>query len=66
MNISKETTYRELCKMRGIPEHVQREIGINLTGGVANAVEICHNAFKLPTPEQWLDSFMEDKKRQVA
>lgn len=57
-NISKETTWRELCKIRNIPEDVQRAAGINLTGGVTNAVEIAVSLFGVPTFDTLLDDFM--------
>lgn len=62
MNISKETTYRELSKIRGISEDVQRQCGINLTGGTTNAVEICCNLYGLPGFDTLLHSFVEDKQ----
>lgn len=49
MNISNETTYRELHAIQGIPDTKRREIGINLTGGVVNAIELCHELFEFPT-----------------
>lgn len=56
-NISKATTWRELCKMKGIPEDVQRRAGINLTGGITNAAEICVEVFNAPTFDQLLADF---------
>lgn len=49
MNISNETTYRELHAIQGIPDQKRRQIGINLTGGVVNAIELCHELFEFPT-----------------
>lgn len=60
LNISKETTYRELCKIEGVPEAVQRRTGINLTGGTTNAVEICCDIYKLPNFDELLGSFVRD------
>ena len=54
LNIAKETTVRELSRIEGMEEKQQRQLGINLTGGVSNAVECCVTAFKLPTPTGWL------------
>ena len=53
-NISKETTLRELSRIKNITDREQRLIGINLSGGVVNAVELCNTAFKLPTLSEWL------------
>lgn len=59
MNISKETTFRELSEIRDVPENIRRSIGINLTGGVVNAVEICCNVYNLPTFNELLKDFNE-------
>lgn len=56
-NISKETTHRELCKIQGVPEIMQRMQGINLSGGHTNAVEVCSGLFKMPTMEEFLKSY---------
>ncbi|MBE0438189.1 MAG: hypothetical protein IBX57_00285 [Gammaproteobacteria bacterium] len=60
LNMSKETTYRELCRIRGVPEEVQRFTGINLTGGPVNAVEIACNIFKAPKFDTLLEEFIKD------
>jgi hypothetical protein len=57
LNLSKETTFRELSSIQGVPETVRRSIGINLTGGIVNAVEICCNVYKLPTFNDLLEDF---------
>lgn len=49
MNLSKETTYRELSRIEGIPETVQRRNGINITGGYVNAVQFCQEIYGLPS-----------------
>jgi hypothetical protein len=54
-NISKETTLRELSRIDGISEREQRIIGLNLTGGVSNAAEVCTMVYKMPTFTQWGD-----------
>ena len=61
LNISKETTLRELCKIKGIPEFVQREAGINLTGGHVNAVEICNNILQFPDMNVVLKQYQIDR-----
>lgn len=60
LNISKETTYREVGQVQGMTESQRREIGINLTGGSANAIQIAVDAFKLPTPYEMLAAFEAD------
>ena len=63
MNISNETTYRELHAIQGIPDHKRRQIGINLSGGIVNAVEQCHELFQLPTLIQLDQIYSEHKYR---
>lgn len=57
LNVSKETTYRELSRIKGIPETTQRLAGINLTSGHVNAVEICCNIFNAPNFDKLLQEF---------
>lgn len=60
LNMSKETTYRELSKMRGIDEWTQRMAGINLTASHVNAYEIACNLFKAPRFDDLLVEFEKD------
>ena len=55
LNISKETTRRELCKIQGKSEFTQRMLGLNMTNAQGNAVEIAHNALDLPTLDELLE-----------
>lgn len=57
MNISKETTKRELCEIQGVSEQQRRMQGVNLTGGHNNAVQICVAWYGAPTFSQMLESF---------
>ena len=59
-NISKQTTFRELIEIIGVPEKVVRAQGINLSGGQTNAVEFCTAMFGMPTQEEMLKAFLED------
>lgn len=65
MNISRETTYRELAKMEGIDGELQQATGINLTGGKINALEICTSTMNFPPLDVLLAKFREDKKINV-
>lgn len=56
-NTAKETTYRELAKIEGMDEEARRKLGINLSGGIVNSIQIGVTAFKLPTPSKWLDLY---------
>ena len=55
LNISKETTRREMCKIEGLDEFTKRNIGLNLTNARGNAVEIACNALSLPSFDQLLE-----------
>jgi hypothetical protein len=57
MNISKETTAQELCYIRNVPEIYRRSIGINLSGGFVNAVEICMQVYNAPSFNTLLAAF---------
>jgi hypothetical protein len=59
LNIARETCVMEFCRMRGISEEHRREVGVNLTGGKTNAVEICQKILGAPTLDQML-GMMED------
>ncbi len=54
-NISKATTMRELSHMDGFTEQQRRVIGLNLTGGVSNALELSTMIYKTPTLFEWGD-----------
>lgn len=47
-NVSKETTFREIITIEGIPEQVFRMNNINLMSGATNAVEYCTAMFGFP------------------
>jgi hypothetical protein len=57
MNISKETTAQELCYIRDVPEIYRRAIGVNLSGGFVNAVEICMQVYNAPSFNTLLAEF---------
>lgn len=60
LNISKETTFIEVCSIDGVPEDARRRAGINLTGGKTNAIEICNDILNMPYIDEVLDAFRED------
>lgn len=57
MNISKETTAQELCYIKDVPEIYRRAIGVNLSGGYVNAVEICMQVYNAPSFNTLLAEF---------
>lgn len=62
LNISKETTHLELCRIEGVSETTRRQQGINLSAGHVNAVEFACGMYGLPSMETLLASF-ENKCR---
>lgn len=60
MNISKETTVKELVEVEGIPDETMRMQGINLSGAQSNAAEFCQTIFKCPQFFDLLDMFERD------
>jgi hypothetical protein len=61
MNLSKETTMMELGRIKGIEKDRQRLIGINLTGGPANAIELLTEVTGAPNPVQLLELYKASK-----
>lgn len=61
LNISRETTRRELFKINGCTEHIQRMAGINMTGGHVNAVEIACSVMKAPNFDMLLEDFLSEQ-----
>jgi hypothetical protein len=57
MNLSKETTKKEIISVEGVDEHTRRMCTINLSAGHVNALEICTNLLGMPTLDQMLESF---------
>jgi hypothetical protein len=59
LNVSKETTLRELIGMDEVPEHLFRMQNINLLSGPTNAIEYCTTMFQLPKPEELLQLYLQ-------
>lgn len=57
LNMSKETTHREIFKISNVPLYKQRMAGINLTGGFVNAVEIVCDLYNAPNFNTILEDF---------
>ena len=60
MNLSKETTMMELGRIKGVTTSAQRLVGVNLTGGPVNAIEIMEEVMRAPTSWDLLDAFMQE------
>ena len=57
LNISKETTKKELITVEGIDEKVMKMQGINLSGAQTNASEFCQTVLNYPDFFTLLDVF---------
>jgi hypothetical protein len=64
-NIAKETTVTEMIKIEGLDDATQRSIGVNLTAGHVNAVEIAVKVFKAPTFDMLLSDYLASKGVQA-
>ena len=61
LNISKETTYREISRVGKATVGDIRMAGINLSGGYVNAVEVVCSLYKAPTFDTLLEDFVKEK-----
>lgn len=66
MNLSKQTTMMEFGKIKGVPTHKQQLIGINVTGGPANATMLAIEVLKAPTPVQLLEAYRKHKQEKLV
>ena len=57
MNLSKMTTMYEVCRINGVTTSKQRLVGVNLTGGPVNSIEIAMDTMKAPDPFRLLAAF---------
>lgn len=46
--------------MKGVSEHHRREVGVNLTAGRVNAVEICQKILNAPSLDDLLERFQRE------
>lgn len=61
LNMSKETTLRELSRVKGIDEETQRMEGINLTASHVNAYEFCVTMLQAPKFDELLADFTKEE-----
>ncbi|MNO25611.1 hypothetical protein D3C76_154530 [compost metagenome] len=66
LNLSKMTTMYEVCRIAGVTASKQRLVGINLTGGPVNSIEIMTEVMKAPDPWDLLDAFEEELAKEAA
>lgn len=60
LNLSKMTTMYEVCRIAGVTTSKQRLVGVNLTGGPVNSIEILMETMKAPDPFELLAAFEEE------
>jgi len=60
MNLSKMTTMYEVGRIAGVTASKQRLVGVNLTGGPVNSIEIMTDVMKAPDPFQLLEAFEKE------
>lgn len=61
LNISKTTTVTELIKVKGIPEEIMREVGLNLSSNGDNSIDFCYRVLGLPHLQDVLVSWDNSK-----
>lgn len=65
LNISRETTVKEIITIEGVDEHTFRMQGIGLSGGPTNSIEYCQLMMNFPSMEelrqQYLNTHNENK-----
>jgi hypothetical protein len=57
LNVSKETTTKELVSIEGIAEDIVRMQTINFSGGATNAAEFCQVMYNFPSFPDLLTHF---------
>ena len=65
-NTSKETTAIEVCTIDGVTEEARRRGGINMTGGMTNAIEVCNDLFNLPCLEILKTAFLKHLEEELS
>lgn len=58
LNVSKETTERELIEIQGVHEQIFRMENINLMSGPVNAIEYTVTMFNAPKPQELLARYL--------
>lgn len=66
LNMSKETTFRELCKIRGVDETTKRMATINLIACHVNAVDVCCSVLSAPRLDDLLIAFEADIEKGLV
>ena len=61
LNIARESNAMELSRIEHVPNIQRRALGVNLTCGRVNSVEICQQVLKAPMLDELLDEFIKEK-----
>lgn len=61
LDISRQTCVLEFSRIKGVKEFTRRELGVNLTGGRVNGVEICQKVLGMPQLDELVDLFRREK-----
>lgn len=62
MNLSKETTMGEMCRVQGVTPARHRILGVNLTGGPVNSIEIMTEITGLPSQFKMLELYQQRRQ----
>ena len=63
LNISRETTFREMVKIGSLNKEHQKQLGLNLTETRANALMVCNEIFKLPQLSKIDELYLKYKEK---
>ncbi len=59
--MGRETLVMEFSMIKGVSEYHRRELGVNMTAGLVNAVEICQKTMKGTGFDDMLKAYKESK-----
>lgn len=62
LNMSRETTVRELVSLKNIDEENRRMEGLNLSGGRTNATSVMMNLFNCPSLFDWHETYLNNER----
>lgn len=66
LNVCKSTTLVEVCEIVGVSDQDRRICGINMTGGMTNAVDWCCTMYQLPRFDDALEAYLAEQEKEVA
>lgn len=63
LNIARETCLMEFSQIKGVSEYERREVGVNLTAGIVNAVEIGQKILSVAPMDVLLEGYLKSKNK---